>query len=168
MCPWRNPEADLAAFFPGATRYEREVKILSGRRLELQEKLGRPLAPEENSLYIYRVFDNAGAVGTVATRRVRGENGAIEIVLAANPDQTIGGLRLQRIREPQAAALEDPNWLGAFHGKCVRDSLRLGTDLPDLPVGARASGQAIVEGTHSLLVLLADAEELPGRKEQHH
>src|ERR1043165_4560528 len=41
LCPWREPEQDLRRFFPEATRYEVETRILSGQRLELMKQLGR-------------------------------------------------------------------------------------------------------------------------------
>src|SRR5437870_13286554 len=104
MCPWRQPETDLRAFFPGATRHETEIRILSGERLELARRLGRMPAPEEHSLYLHRVYDAQRRLGTVLTRRVKGEYGAIEIVLAANPDGRVRGVRYQRLREPERIA----------------------------------------------------------------
>src|SRR5438045_8614756 len=48
LCPWREPESDLKAFFPQATRYSVEPRILSGVRLELQQRLGRFPTGDEN------------------------------------------------------------------------------------------------------------------------
>jgi hypothetical protein len=164
LCPWRQPESDLPIFFPEATRFSRETKVLSGQRLQLQERLGRPATAEENALAVYRVFDNDTALGSVLTRRAKGENGAIEMVLAIDRDQTIRHLRLQRIREPDsiAQALQDPRWLGTFAGMNERSTWPLTNSIPGLPQEAQASGYAVVEGVRSLLVLMALADKQNG------
>jgi hypothetical protein len=169
MCPWREPESDLRQFFPEATRYETETHILSGQRLELKERLGRLPDAEENSVYLRRVLQGEQSIGSILTRRVKGEHGAIELVLALNPNQTVRGVRLQRLREPDpaAAALRDSRWLGAFAGKDARATLRVGQDLPELPAEARASGERIAEGVHSLLVLMDVAENGPAQVRHH-
>lgn len=161
LCPWREPNRDLRAFFPDATGYQREIRILSGKRLELQRRLGRAPNAEENALYVYRVLQGIHPLGAILTRRVKGENGAIELVLAVNSDQTVSGLRLQRLREPAstAQALEDPAWLGAFRGKSVDGPWLLGKGIPALPACAQPSGQAIIDGVRSLLVSLAVAPD---------
>src|SRR6266850_1565653 len=56
LCPWREPAADLARFFPAATRYETETRILSGLRDELAQQLGRTPRGDENALHVYRVY----------------------------------------------------------------------------------------------------------------
>src|SRR4051812_42142447 len=56
MCPWRDPEADLRQFFPEATRYDVQTTILSGKRLELQQRLQRVPQADEHSLRLQRVF----------------------------------------------------------------------------------------------------------------
>src|SRR5207244_10617491 len=56
VTPWREPAADLPRFFPEATGYELETRVLSGRRLELAERLGRPPSADESALRIYRVY----------------------------------------------------------------------------------------------------------------
>lgn len=157
LCPWREPENDLKQFFPNATRYERETRILSGQRLELAEQLGRIPTGDENALHVYRVYDGQTPLGVVLTRRVKGAYGAIELVLAVNADGTVRGLRLQRLREPApiADALQNPDWLHSFAGKRAADSWKLGQDIPEVAADARASAGAVVEGVRSLLILLA-------------
>ncbi len=157
MCPWRKPESDLKLFFPGATRYETETRILSGRRLELADRLGRAPTGDENALRVYPVYQEHTALGAVLTRRVKGEFGAIELVLAVNTHQEVCGLRLQRSREPAsiAGALQDPRWLHSFGGKSANSPLKIGQDIPDVPPDARNSAEAIAHGARSLLILLA-------------
>jgi hypothetical protein len=159
-CPWRDPKTDLARFFPDATAYEAQTRILSGRRLELAERLGRTPAGDENTLQLYRVQNGTTPLGTILTRRVRGEFGAIELVLAVDGEQRVCGLFLQRLREPEpvARALQDPAWLGSFAGKRAGSAWEIGRDIPEVPVAARASAGAVVEGARSLLILLAVAQ----------
>jgi hypothetical protein len=160
-CPWREPEQDLRAFFPQADHYQTEERILSGQRLELADRLGRPPTAEENALSVHRVFHQQQSLGTVLTRRVKGEYGAIEVVLAISTNGRVCGLRLQRLREPEAIATElhRPEWLGAFQGKRVSSSWQIGLDVPAVSTPARASAEAVVDGVRSLLVLLDTANQ---------
>jgi hypothetical protein len=154
LCPWREPAADLAALFPGATNFRAEVRILSGRRTEMAKRLGRQPGADENALHVFRVPDS-GTAGVVLVRRVKGENGAIELVLGVDRDGAVRGLRLQRLREPEpiAAFLRSPAWLDTFRGR------RADAPRPDnggdvaVPDAARVSANAIAEGVHGLLVL---------------
>ena len=155
MCPWREPEADLRAFFPDATTHHQEVRILSGLRLEIRRRLGRPPTPEENALYLNDVSQGSRRVGTILTRRVKGEYGGIEVVLALNADGTARGVRLQREREPEpiSTAIRSPGWLGQFRGWSPNSSPNREKLLASLSPTARKTGAAIVEGVHNLLVL---------------
>lgn len=165
LCPWREPDNDLKLFFPDATRYELETRLLSGRRLELAERLGRIPTGDENALRVHPVYRGQTPLGVVLTRRVKGEFGAIELVLAVGTNQQVCGLRLQRLREPAAssAALQDSQWLRSFVGKRADSSWQPEREIPDMPAEARVSAEAIVDGVRSVLILLATAnqEELP-------
>ncbi len=161
VCPWRNPDSDLQRFFPGATGWRTEIRILSDRRLELAQRLGRPAGSDENLINLYRVFEGDRTLGTVLTRRVKGEHGVIEVVLAVDRQGAVAGIRLQRLREPEAVAqaIENPSWLAAFSGKNAESDWRLGNGIPDLPTEARPTGAALVAGVRSLLILFHAAEE---------
>jgi hypothetical protein len=161
LCPWREPEADLKLFFPDATRYELDTRILSGLRLELAERLGRTPTGDENALHVYRIYREQTPRGAVLTRRAKGAFGAIEIVLAANTKGMVCGLRLQRLREPEsiAVALQNPAWLRSFDGRRGDRSWRPGADIPDVAPEARASAEAIADAVRSLLILLAASDE---------
>jgi hypothetical protein len=169
LCPWREPERDLANFFPGPTRYQTETRILSGERLHLQQLLGRPPSAEENSIQVHTVFKGEQLVGTVLTGRARGEYGVIEAVLALDLDLKVRGVYLQRLREPAAiaAALQAPEWLGAIAGKTAQSDWQLGRDIPDLPPEARRSGQSVLDTVRSLLILSTVAEG-NSRRSHHH
>jgi hypothetical protein len=172
LCPWREPEADLKRFFPNATRYEVETLILSGSRGELAERLGRIPTGDENALRLYRVFQETELLGCVMTQRVKGEYGAIELVLGLDTRKRICGMRLQRMREPEpvAHALENSEWLGSFTGKDAASAWKIGVDLPEVPTEARVSAEAVVHGARSLLVLLevGDRETGLASKSPHH
>src|SRR4249920_2684924 len=132
LCPWREPEADMQALFPGATRYEAETRILSGMRLELQARLGRIPSGDENALHLFRIYRDQILLGTVVTRRVKGDFGAIELVLAIGTNQQVRGWRVQRSREPAPIieALLDPAWQRSFEGKSADSRWQLGLDIP--------------------------------------
>lgn len=160
LCPWREPQRDLRQFFPGATGVHEETWILSHLRLGLIHDLGRPLLAEEMLLRPFRIFKDRAPLGTILVRRVKGEFGAIELVLAVTPDGRVRGLRVQRQREPEtvAAALTSPPWLAAFQEKSAASPLRVGEDLPALSGAATVSARAVAEGVRSLLILLRAAE----------
>jgi len=161
LCPWREPASDLKLFFPNATRYEPETRILSGQRLELGARLGRIPTGDENALHLYRSYDDQSPLGIILTRRVKGAYGAIELVLAVGTNGLVRGVRLQRLREPEpiAAALQSPDWLRSFDGQRGDSSWKLGRDIPSVLPEATASAEAIVDGVRSLLILLATSDE---------
>ena len=161
LCPWRDPDGDLKRFFPGANRWQTETRILSGQRSKLEKQLGRPPAADENALNMHRVYRGPEFVGSVLTRRAKGEHGAMEIVLAITSDQAIKGIRLQRLREPPdvALALASEAWLGAFAGTALGADWDVKNRLPSVPIHAGMSAAAVVDAVRSLLVLLAAAED---------
>jgi hypothetical protein len=156
LVPWRDPASDLAAFFPGARGYRAETRILSHLRLSLAQHLGHPPTGDDLLLRYYRVLRGSRPVGSILVRRVKGEYGAIELVLAVTPAARVRGVRLQRQREPApiAAALQGPAWRAAFAGKTADSRWRVGEDLPPVPPAARASAQAIADGARTALILL--------------
>ena len=160
LCPWREPASDLKRFFPNATRYEAETRILSGQRLELGARLGRIPTGDENALHLYCSYEDQSPLGVILTRRVKGAYGAIELVLTVGTDGQVRGVRLQRLREPEpiAAALQSPDWLRSFNGQRGDNSWELGRDIPSVLPEARASAEAIVDGVRSLLILLATSD----------
>jgi hypothetical protein len=161
LCPWREPDADMHALFPGGTHYEAETRILSGLRVELEERLGRRPSAEENALHLFRIYRDQIPLGTVVTRRVKGDYGAIELVLAIGPDQRVRGWRLQRSREPEPVleALLDPAWRRSFEGKGADSPWQFGLDIPQVAPVAAGSAAAVVEGARSLLILMAAADQ---------
>ena len=101
-CPWRDADKDMTHWFPGATGYQTRDLILSDKRTEMRAQLGRELYPEEMALHTYLVMSNEVQLGTVMTRRIKGEHGAIEFAMAIDPQNKLKSLKIQRIREPDA------------------------------------------------------------------
>ncbi len=163
MCPWRNPEGDLPRLFPEATRFEREIRVLSGARIELAQRLGRMPTADENALQVYRTFRAGEPAGELVTRRVKGSFGAIELVIAADEKRQFKSLIIQRLREPPAAskALLATDWGQWLGGKGAESSWDCENLEASLPAEAHASANAIVEGARSSMILLAVSSEQP-------
>jgi hypothetical protein len=154
MCPWREPQVDMKRFFPGATHFRYETSAFSNKLSNVRKRLGRWPTADEHPLYWHRVYGKKQPLGAILTKRVKGEYGAIEIVLAIQ-DNKVAGMRIQRMREPQSIAqtLNSANWQRSFVGKTSRNGWQLGKDVPSVQPEARNSAQAVIEAVRTLLVL---------------
>src|SRR6478735_6878796 len=92
LCPWREPQRDLHALFPGATNYVIESRIVTGLLGPIQKHLGRPLNPDENPLRIYRVLRDGQTAGSVLVTRVKAEHGGLELVSGVDLNGTVRGV----------------------------------------------------------------------------
>jgi hypothetical protein len=103
------------------------------------------------------------------TRRVRGESGVIELVLAVDDAGNVLGAKLQRLREPDDVArqLQSDAFLGAFRGKTARSDWQLGKAFPSVSAAARSSAAALLDGTHTVLVLLDVGSRLASSGHSH-
>ena len=167
VCPWRDPQRDLSALFPGATNYLLESRIVSGMTVEIVKRLGRHMNTGENPLRIYRVHGEGQTSGSVLVTRVRGEHGGIEIVIAVNPESAVTRVLIQSQREPELVAhvITNSAWLTSFVGKNARSPLRVGEDLPPVAAEARQSAQAVADGVRSQLIVLSFADGLNDSRE---
>ena len=154
MCPWRTPAQDMAAFFPGADRYETRTLILSGLRIPLKQRLGARTPLETNRLYAYPVWQGRTRRGTMLVQRAAGDYGALELVVGVGPNGRVAGARVQRHREPPeiARAITSPVWLGAFRGKTAQDAWRPGLDLPAVSAVARPAARTLADTARALLI----------------
>jgi hypothetical protein len=159
LCPWREPASDLQFFFRREVQSESQTVILSHLRVELTKHLGRLPEPHENALTLHRIRAGEEHLGAVLTRRVKGEHGSIELVVAIDWQGAVHGVRLQRLREPEAIArhIRDENWLARFCGRTHDRGWDSRDEIEALPENLRLSAQAIREGVRSLLILYAAA-----------
>ena len=166
ICPWREPQRDLIVLFPGATGYTTDSRILSALMTRIQKRIGRPMTVDENPLRIYRVKEGPQTSGAILVKRVKGEYGGLELVIGITPQRRVSGVRIQSQREPDSVARTISDWLPAFTGKTADSALQPGQDLPDVAPEARATANAIAEGTRSALIVFSLAEDSP--KSQSH
>jgi len=154
MCPWRSPKADMQAFFPSSMRYEQRMLIFSDLRMDITKALGPKIPIDANGIYIYPVYDGKSRIGTIIPQRFPGEYGVIEYVAAFDPAGKIVGVKVQRLREPDATAkaIESTSWLGAFDGRDMKSGFVLGTDIPKVDPAASTTAQAFVDSVRRLTI----------------
>jgi Na+-translocating ferredoxin:NAD+ oxidoreductase RnfG subunit len=170
MCPWRNPDRDRRILFPQATRHQARTAILTHLFAQLKEQLGRWPTADDNPLYVYDVFDGSKPVGSIAARRVKGQYGALEIVVGVDTQGAVRGVLIQRSRETAEieAALLKSGWLNTLRGKTAQSDWSLKRQLANVPPVARPSAQAVVEGVRSLLVLINAATQATATSDRKH
>lgn len=156
LCPWRNPVSDMKAFFPSATSSREEFLALSRYTTEIERKIRRKPTGEETGVQIHRIFNGEEAIGAVAARRVKGESGAIEAVLAIDKSNRVVGVKIQRMREPEAVAkiLKNQGYLDFFKGKTVESDWLCHCDQVEISPKALKSVDAVQGALHTLMVLL--------------
>jgi hypothetical protein len=150
MVPWRTPQADMAAFFPGAPLPDSaapKVVSLAAWRAEIIKRLGKETPLDSNALYIYPIPRE----GAILLRRAAGEFGGIEVVLGIADDGKVVGVRLQRHREPPEIErfLTSPRFLDGFVGKTSQSELTLPTNTPTM---AQKSALAVLRSVRALLI----------------
>ncbi len=157
LCPWRNPATDLKAFFPTATTSKEEFLTLSRHTGEIEKQLHRKVTGEETGLQIHRVYQGSTPIGVVVARRVKGEYGAIEIVVASDTQNRVVGIKIQRHREPEktAALLKNPDFLKFFEGKTVQSEWNCHCEQVEISPKSIKSIDAVQGGVHTVMVLLS-------------
>jgi hypothetical protein len=154
LCPWRTPDADLRAFFPGATGYERRLLILSDLHSDVVKLLGPKMPIDANGIYYYRIMKSGKRVGGVIAQRTPGEYGVVEYVAAFDDQGRIAGVKIQRLREPDstAKAITSTAWLKSFNGKDEHSVLNLGSDIPHVNQEATVTAQSLTESIRRLTI----------------
>jgi hypothetical protein len=168
MCPWRNPDSDIRALFPGATGFRTELFTLSRYRVELLRRFGAGSRIESHSLHAYRILHGSNAVGAIMVRRFSAPHGAMEVVIGVDPEGRTVGVRVQRQREPPGISrpITSPIWLAAFVGKTAESSFRLGAEIPDVPAEAREAAKSLIAAVRTRLIEFSVGAKIPGQS--HH
>ncbi len=156
LCPWRNPASDLKEFFPTATSTREEFLALSRHTTEIEKRIHRKPTGEETGVQIHRAYNGETPLGVVVARRVKGEYGAIEVVLATDTANRVVGVKIQRLREPDETAkiLRSPGFLKYFEGKTVQSDWLCHCEQIEISPKALKSVDAVQGGLHTLMVLL--------------
>jgi hypothetical protein len=154
MCPWRNPDSDMRAFFPGATGHKTMLMSLSDLSLKIKQRVGKSTELQTNGLYVYPIVDGNAALGTVLIQRFAAPHGAMEAVVGVANDGKIAGVRIQRLREPPSVAREltSEKWLGAFRGLTASSAFKISGDLPRTRPESRDSAAALAEAVRVLMI----------------
>lgn len=154
MCPWRQPDADMHAFFPGSTAYHTDFLIFSHDRMRILQLLGPDSPLMSTSLYVHRIVEGTLPRGSIVVQRVAGPHGALEVVVGLGTDGRIAGARIQRLREPEniAELITSRNWLAGFIGKSSDSPLQIGTDLPAVPSSALPAAKTVARTIRTLVI----------------
>lgn len=124
VCVWRDPERTMTRLFPDAQDYITvDRKMNDSLVARIEEVLGEPLEDTEKKEFsFYEIKAGQHSLGWVLALAGTGVYGVIETVIGLNPDGSIRGVYLQRIREPQRKDLSADEFLNQFKGKTLQDS----------------------------------------------
>ncbi len=124
VCVWRDPERTMTKLFPDAQDYLTvDRKMTPAIVAEIEAVLGEPLEDTEKKEFsFYEIKAGKRSLGWVMALAGTGVYGVIETVVGLNPDGTVRGVYLQRIREPQRKDLSADVFLSQFKGKTLKDS----------------------------------------------
>lgn len=82
VCIWRFPDKDIQTLFPKATGYKTEVLTYTKpERVKIESLLGAKLDDDETQFNFYRIYKDTTKIGLVLTHSVKGQYGAIEVVV---------------------------------------------------------------------------------------
>ncbi len=159
VCNWRFPDKDIQTLFPKATGYKTEVLTYSKtERVKIESLLGAKLDDDETQFNFYRIYKGTEKIGLVLTHSVKGQYGAIEVVVGlGNKNDTItksnktiiNRVLIQRDREVKSKELRSSKFLDQFIGKSVKSKF----DNIDLVSGAEKSSNAIIFSVRKLLIV---------------
>ena len=159
VCIWRFPDKDIKTLFPKATGYKTEVLTYSKEeKVKIESMLGAKLDDDETKFNFYRTYKDTTKIGPVLTHSVKGQYGAIEVVIGLqNKFDSVGkfigaaitNVLIQRDREVKSKDLRSDKFLGQFIGKTVKSKL----DNIKPVAGAEKSSQAIGFSVKKLLIV---------------
>ena len=154
-CVWRNPDADIKAFFGGGS-YRTVLATVGAKKAKIEKRLGQKLDSDELQLKFWPVTKSGQRVGTVASHLGKGDYGAIEVVVAiVDPPKTpakVKAVKIQRDRERYRSALRSATFLNQFKGKQAKSKLRVGDDIKSAHPGAVKASKVVALSVKKLLV----------------
>lgn len=155
LCVWRNPDADIQAFFGGGS-YRTVLVNVGNKRAAIEAAIGTTLDPDETQLKFWPVIRNGQRVGTVASHLGKGDYGAIEVLIAIvdPPDgpPKIKAVTIQRDREKYRSALRSDAFLGQFAGKQAASALTVGVDITAAHPSAVKASRVVALSAKKMLV----------------
>ena len=155
LCVWRNPDADIKAFFGGGT-YRTVLASVGSKKAKIEKRIGQKLDSDELQLKFWPVIRNGQRVGTVTSHLGKGDYGAIEVVIAIvdppNAPAKIKAVKIQRDRERYRSALRSATFLDQFKGKQANSKLRVGEDIKSAHPGAVNGSKVVALSAKKLLV----------------
>lgn len=172
VCIWRFPDKDIQTLFPKATGYKTEVLTYTKpEKVKIESLLGAKLDDDETKFNFYRIYKDTTKIGLVLTHSVKGQYGAIEVVvgLTNKYDTTskiyknvISNVLIQRDREIKSKDLRSTKFLDQFINKTVKSKF----DNLTLVSGAEKSSNAIIFSVRKLLIVqkVLDQERLKQNK----
>lgn len=159
VCIWRFPDKDIQTLFSKATGYKTEdLTYTKPERIKIESLLGAKLDDDETKFNLYRIYKDTAKIGLVLTHSVKGQYGAIEVVvglgskfdsLTKSNKVFIKNLLIQRDREVKSKDLRSSKFLDQFIGKTVKSKF----DNITLVSGAEKSSQAIIFSVRKLLIV---------------
>jgi uncharacterized protein with FMN-binding domain len=159
VCIWRFPDKDIQTLFPKATGYKTEdLTYTKLERVKIESLLGAKLDDDETKFNLYRIYKDTAKIGLVLTHSVKGQYGAIEVVvgLGSKFDSATKSIKtyitnvlIQRDREVKNKDLRSSKFLDQFIGKTAKSKF----DNIILVSGAEKSSQAIIFSVRKLLIV---------------
>lgn len=138
----------LREAFPGATRIERDTKVLVGAEFERVKDLTKDDRPAK-VVVIHTAYRDDTLLGYahIDVHNVRTKPEAFMVVLT--PDGVVRSVRVLAFHEP-LDYLPTDRWYAQFEGKTREDRMRVGGDIHGV-VGATLSAQAASDGVRRML-----------------
>lgn len=146
------PGKRLSQTFPEAAKFtSRQVTLSTDQMARIEQAIGERLEANNRTPTFYPATGQSGEkVGFVVFSDQTGENGAIEIGVAVDTEGRVRHLVIFESREDKR--IQQSAFLDQFHGKTVKDTLKLGLDITPVP-GAEKGSQAVATGVRKVLLI---------------
>ena len=155
LCVWRNPDADIKAFFGGGGKYRTVLVKTKSKRQVIEKAIGTKLDQDETELKFWPVMKGGKRVGTVSSHLGKGDYGAVEVVIAIvekDGKAKVKFVKIQRDRERYRSALRSAEFLNQFKGKTARSKLTVGADIKTAHSGATKASKVVALSVKKMLV----------------